>query len=86
MSHDSLCGVTHSPCESCSGNEGLAKLLASWGEIGPNARKALVLIAERMAIGRKRYGEDFDRERDWTKEAQEEFLDGAIYLAIRAGK
>jgi hypothetical protein len=62
------------------------RLLAAYLEIGPNARRALVLIAERMAIGRKRYGEDFDRERDWTKEAQEEFLDGAIYLAIGASK
>lgn len=66
--------------------EQAVRVLAAMAQIGPNARHALVLIAERMAVGRKRYGEDFDRERDWTKEAQEEFLDGAIYLAIGASK
>lgn len=66
--------------------EDAVRVLAAMSQIGPNARRALVLIAERMAVGRKRYGEDFDRERDWTKEAQEEFLDGAIYLAIGASK
>lgn len=66
--------------------EDTTRLNYAWHKIGPNARAALVLIAERMAMGAVRYGEDFTTPRDWQKEAGEEFLDGAIYLAIKASK
>lgn len=56
------------------------------GNIGPNARAALLLIAERMAAGAKLYGEDFTTARNWRAEAAEELLDGVVYLAIEATK
>lgn len=66
--------------------EDTGRLNTAWHKIGPNARKALVLIAERMAKGAALYGEDFTTPRDWRKEASEELLDGVVYLAIEAVK
>lgn len=49
-----------------------------------NDERALLLaVAKRLVMGREVYGPmciDHDP-RDWRKEAHEEFLDGAIYLA-----
>jgi len=52
-----------------------------WTRIGPRARRVLVLVAERLAMGAERYSDDLSPGRDWRREAQEEALDGAVYLA-----
>lgn len=62
---------------------GLEDLVRHWQAIGPKARRLLVALAERLAIGNGRHG-DFELGRDWTTEAGEELLDGTIYLAARA--
>ncbi len=64
----------------------LSRLVDAYNLIGPNARAALVEIAERMARGRQIYNEDFDNDRNWRAEAKEELLDGCVYLAIEAVK
>lgn len=55
------------------------QLLRQWYQLGPNAKQILLSIAERMAMGAKRYG-DFQH-RSWTKEAAEEALDMTVYLS-----
>ena len=64
-------------------------LLHSWGRLGPNGRKVLQLLADRLVLGHERYG-DFDDGRDFTREALEEDLDGIVYraatLIAKAGK
>ncbi len=66
--------------------EPLARLMVAYSQIGPNARAALVEIAERMARGRQIYNEDFDNARNWRAEAKEELLDGCVYLAVEIVK
>lgn len=54
------------------------ELREHWSKLGPNARRVLVALAARLAMGAKKYG-DFPI-RKWTKEAAEEALDGCVYL------
>ena len=63
----------------------LAPLRDSVRQLGPDERRLIELIAERLAAGRTQYGElvlATDR-RDFTIEASEEALDAAVYLAAR---
>lgn len=59
----------------------LAKLIV---QLGPDEIRVLERIAERLAMGRKQYGELAveNDPRDWKREASEELLDGCVYLAI----
>jgi hypothetical protein len=66
----------------------LGQLLLICAELGPDERRVIALIAERLAAGRRIYGEldlEADR-RDFAAEASEELIDGAIYLAAGALK
>lgn len=54
------------------------ELREHWERLGPNARRVLVALASRLAMGAKKYG-DFPI-RKWTREAAEEALDGCVYL------
>ena len=51
-------------------------------KIGPNAKRVLADIAERLVKGAKEHG-DFDTPRDWGREAYEEDLDGFVYRTLK---
>ena len=52
-------------------------------QLNDDERDVLLAVAKRLAMGREVYGplSIAHDPRDWRKEAHEEFLDGAIYLA-----
>jgi hypothetical protein len=54
-----------------------------WRELGEQERAVVLAIAERLAMGRRQYGplDVAGDPRDWRKEASEEALDCAVYLA-----
>ena len=61
------------------------KIVALLSHLNDDETTVLLRITERLVIGRKQYGAldvATDR-RDWTKEANEEALDLAVYLAIK---
>lgn len=55
------------------------ELVTAWNRLGPQAQRILLAIARRLVLGAERYG-DFPV-RPWKKEAAEEALDAAVYLA-----
>jgi hypothetical protein len=55
-------------------------------QLGPNARRILLRLADRLATGAKQYPEDFTQRRDWDREAIEELLDAACYLEARGAR
>jgi hypothetical protein len=60
-----------------------ASLRATCAELGDDELRVVVLVAQRLAMGRKCYGAldiQGDR-RNWRHEASEEALDCAVYLA-----
>jgi hypothetical protein len=59
----------------------LCELVQAWSKLGPNARKILGFIAERLVIGLA-HG-DFTAEHDWERETAEEEVDGAVYRAAK---
>jgi hypothetical protein len=59
----------------------LQQLIAAWETIGPNARRILLKLAERLVMG-KSHG-DFTAPHDWDRETAEEELDGAVYRAAK---
>ena len=52
-----------------------------WTRIGPRARRVLLLVAERLAMGAEQYQDDLSPGRDWRREALEEVADGLTYIA-----
>ena len=59
------------------------RLLALFDDLGPDEQALLVLIAERLSLGRDVYGPldvTGDR-RDWVHEGLEELADGLVYMA-----
>lgn len=56
-----------------------------WAQLGDDERRVLVAIAKRLAKGATQYGPlcVAADQRDWGREANEEFLDATVYLAIR---
>lgn len=58
-----------------------APLILAFEALGPNARRVLLALAERLVKG-KEHG-DFDRPHDWDKESAEEALDLAVYQAAK---
>lgn len=63
----------------------LGQLLGLANKLGQDELAVLIAVAKRLVAGRHDYGElDLAAdERDWTAEAADEALDGAIYLACR---
>jgi hypothetical protein len=55
------------------------EIVTAWSRLGPRAQQLLLALARRLVLGAERYG-DFPT-RDFKKEALEEALDLAIYLA-----
>jgi hypothetical protein len=59
------------------------ELAVTLDELGADELRVVLLVAQRLAVGRKAYGPldiKGDR-RDWRHEASEEALDCAVYLA-----
>ena len=56
-------------------------LLIAFSKLGPNARRVLLALAERLVKGIE-HG-DFDKPHDWDKESGEEALDLAVYQAAK---
>ena len=56
-----------------------------WSRLGDDERRVLMAIAKRLVRGVDQYGPLLvgSDSRDWTREANEEFLDATVYLAIR---
>lgn len=54
--------------------------------LGADEIRVVEAVIARIRLGMERYGPlDIARNpKDWRKEASEEFLDGAIYLAMQA--
>ena len=59
--------------------EPLEELTGAFTSLAPNGQRLLLALARRLVLGQQRYG-DFPT-RDWTREAREEALDLAVYLA-----
>lgn len=55
------------------------------GYLNADEMRVLLEIAKRLRMGQEQYGalDIADDPRDFVKEAHEEFLDAAVYLAIR---
>lgn len=53
--------------------------------LGPDEIRVVRAIVARLRLGQVRYGplDIASNPKDWRKEASEEFLDGAIYLAMQ---
>jgi hypothetical protein len=67
----------------------LAHVPVAWVSVaglGPDELRVVMHIVERLRIGRERYGplDLSSNPKDWRNEATEEFLDGAIYLAMES--
>lgn len=50
-------------------------------DLGPVSRKIVRMVVERLRIGKERYGDWTENSRDMMKEALDEALDLAVYLA-----
>lgn len=65
----------------------VARIDTAAKELGPRALGILASIAERLAMGAKTYGGDFDdKPRDWLAETVEEQLDSVVYLTMALTK
>lgn len=54
-------------------------VLDAFDKLGPNGQRLLLAIARRLVLGHERYGDL--PVRSWNREAAEEALDAAVYLA-----
>lgn len=66
------------------------RILAALGTLGPDEAELLALVSERLAMGRRQYGElhPATDPRSFEREALEEAADGLVYVAaalVRAG-
>ena len=61
------------------------RLIDTICKLNRDEMRVLLEIAERLLHGQRQYGPlELARDRrDWKREAHEEFLDAAVYLAIR---
>jgi len=62
-------------------NQSPGPLIHLHRRLGPNAQRILLRVAQRLAAGTE-YG-DFTQGKDWDREAQEEAIDMAVYLAAK---
>lgn len=69
------------PTEAKREFDAVMPLVERFGELGPNARRVLLALADRLVAG-KAHG-DFDKPHDWDKESSEEALDLAVYQAAK---
>jgi hypothetical protein len=62
----------------------LEHLTTTAAALGPDELQVLVLVAERLAVGRQRYGalRVATDPRDFATEALEEAADGLVYAAV----
>lgn len=58
------------------------KLYSNFCTLGPTAKRVLLMLSERLAMGRRQYNDDFDKPRDWIAETLAEVGDQAIYAAV----
>lgn len=56
-------------------------LLITWIRLGARERRVVVSIAKRLLAGQDAYGVLTKGKKNWVREANEEFLDAAVYLA-----
>lgn len=66
------------------------RILVALDTLGPDEAEVLALVAERLAMGRRQYGElrPATDPRDFGREALEEAADGLVYVAaglVKAG-
>lgn len=64
-------------------DEDLLGLVALWHDMGPRERRVFAAIGVRLLAGQKAYGPLTPRKKKWMKEAQEEAMDMAVYLAAQ---
>lgn len=57
-------------------------LWTAYRTLGPTARKVLMMLSERLAMGKRQYNDDFDKPRDWIAETLAEVADQAIYASV----
>lgn len=69
------------PAEAKREFDAVMPLVERFGSLGPNARRVLLALADRLVAG-KVHG-DFDKPHDWDKESSEEALDLAVYQAAK---
>ena len=67
------------------------RILAALDELGTDEGEVLALVAERLVMGRRAYGElhAATDARDFGREALEEAADGLVYVAaalVRSGR
>jgi hypothetical protein len=67
------------------------RIAAAVAELGVDEHEVIALVAERLAMGRRMYGElrPATDSRDFAREALEECADGLVYAAaalVRKGK
>jgi hypothetical protein len=62
------------------------QLVVDVNGLEPDAIRVVERIIQRLLLGQKQYGplDLATNPRDWRAEATEEFLDGAIYLAMQS--
>lgn len=60
------------------------QLISNYRDLGPNAQKTLLAIADRLVDGCQ-YG-DFEDGRDYQRDAMEEAIDLAVYQAVEIRK
>ena len=59
----------------------LARLHEVFRELGDREKSVLLRIAERLQMGQDQYGYLTSGKKDWKREAKEEAMDMAVYLA-----
>jgi type II secretory pathway component PulM len=62
-------------------DEDLLGLVALWHDMKPRERRVFAAIGVRLLAGQVQYGPLTPRKKRWRKEAQEEAMDMAVYLA-----
>lgn len=71
----------YAPTEYQEARKEILPLIQKYDRLGPNARRVLLAIADRLVKGIE-HG-DFDKPHDWDKESAEEALDLAVYQAAK---
>ena len=63
-----------------------SRLVQAWDELGPDERRVVALVAERLAAGRADYGRlnVAADPRSFAGEAAEELIDAVAYIAMSA--
>lgn len=64
-------------------DEDLLGLVAIWHDLGPRERRVFATIGVRLLAGQAAYGQLTPRKKRWMREAQEEAMDMAVYLAAQ---